>query len=191
MAQEEVPIPELEAHEIKDVLSGNPLLVHEDPETSEMVVTFPVEPCNETACTDYVNALGGCHAICANRYGADHFSGTLKFGVRRRSMVSFWSKWSLTKKLLCTRGKPHKFYNCGCDCKFFEDQTPKRSYLAQYECWTCFGDKGQTLKPAQLSEMKQYNFDDLIALNRRRGVKVHFLGPKQYDFHAPAITRPG
>ena len=80
--------------------------------------------------------------------------------------------------------------NCGCDCKYFDDQTPKRTFLAQYECWTCFGKNGEYLKPAPIASMKEYDFDELMDLNKRRGVTVHFMGPKHYDVRAPGITRP-
>mmetsp|Transcript_9841 Transcript_9841/g.15754 ORF Transcript_9841/g.15754 Transcript_9841/m.15754 type:complete len:211 (-) Transcript_9841:153-785(-) len=171
-------------------LSGNPLIPHHDPTSSEMVVTFPEEPCNDAACKQYIETMGGCDQICGRIYGEDHFSGERKFGVRRRSLISFWAKWGWSRTLFCTKGKPYKFMNCGCDCKYFDDMTPKRTYLAQYECWTCFGDGGKILKPAEIATMKQYNFDDLMDLNKRRGIKVHYLGPKRYDIRAPAISRP-
>eukprot|EP01083_Nonionella_stella_P167767 564694_1 len=168
-----------------------PLTVFENPDTSEMEVTFPIQPCNAAACQEYITRLGGCDAICGRIYAADYFSGECKFGVRRRSLISFMSKWGWTRRLFCSKGKPHRFYNCGCDCKYFEETTPKRTYLAQYECWTCFGENGAFLEPAPVKTMKTYNFDDLVALNKRRGITVHFLGPKSYDIQASGITRPG
>eukprot|EP01084_Bolivina_argentea_P177864 307563_1 len=123
------------------------MLVHEDSTTKEMLVTFPIEPCNEAACKDYIENLGGCDQICGDIYGENYFGSDCKFGVRRRSIISFMSKWNRSRKLICTKGTPHRFYNCGCDCKWFDDDTPKRTYLAQYECWTCFGENGKFLEP--------------------------------------------
>lgn len=156
-----------------------------------MVVKFPTQPCNEAACKKYIKQMGGCTKICGNLYGENTFSGECKFGVRRRSFKSFFAKWGWTKKLICTKGVPNKYYNCGCDCKYFDDMDRKRTFLATYECWTCFGKDGKFLNPAQVTTFKQYNFDELLDLNKKRGVKIHFLGPKHYDIHAAGITRPG
>mmetsp|Transcript_3995 Transcript_3995/g.3467 ORF Transcript_3995/g.3467 Transcript_3995/m.3467 type:complete len:214 (+) Transcript_3995:53-694(+) len=175
----------------EDPSTSNPYIPHPDPLTKEMVVTFPTEPCNSSACEQYIEAMGGCEQLCGNIYGEDHFSGTQKFGVRRRSFKSFFSKWNWTRKLICTKGVPNKFMNCGCDCKYFDDMTPKRTFLAQYECWTCFGKGGKMLKPAEIATFKQYNFDTLVDLNKKRGVRIHFLGPKHYDLRSPGITTPG
>lgn len=134
--------------------------------------------------------MGGCDQICREMFGDDLNDATMQFGVRRRSLRSFFVRFSpMIKKYFTPEGTPHRFMNCGCDCVWYNASIPQRTYLAQYECWTCFGKGGKFMEHTDNDEMEEMGMTDFLALNERRGVTAHFLGPKIYEFHAIGVNR--
>ena len=164
-----------------------------DESLSKINVLFPKYPCNPLGCNKYIESLGGCQKMCTDVLGDDAYISSdakVNFGCRRRSFISFFYKFPSIRWFILKRGTLHKFMNCGCDCRWFErDVRPKRTFLSQYDCWTCFDNNGEILDFPLNDEMELIDMHSLMELNKKRYVKVHFLGPKKYQFNAHSAQR--